>query len=346
LGGDRLRPGQVRKIGPVAGTSSDPGIPGIGAADLGEIVELPDGRQIAVFGDSFSGNNVGVGDHYRSVAVEVTGFDAHGRPLYGKILTGPIGSRRELFRMPREARKVRGVIDTLPAGTIKVGSTTYMMVVGTNQHLKPVGGSWLTEVTNDPSRGWKPVARSWRAWEPDNPLGGAPTQLSGYQGPDGDVYLAAGSFDRGMKDRFHGVTIYRVHSATITDRRTWRPWTGAGWGSPGSAPTPVTRNDFGELSFRDIDGHPVLSGFNQDSGSVEVRVGTEPAKIFTSAPMVIAHQQPGRELDHNFVFHNYGGFIVPGSTLNNLRILVSKWGEGDYHTQLFIANVAPPQQQR
>ncbi len=58
-----MKPRQVRKIGAVAGTGSDPGIPGIGAADLGEIVELPDGRMVAVFGDSFSGNNVGVGEH-------------------------------------------------------------------------------------------------------------------------------------------------------------------------------------------------------------------------------------------------------------------------------------------
>jgi hypothetical protein len=239
-------------------------------------VQLPDGRKVAIFGDSFSGNTVGVGEHYRSVAVEVTGFDAQGRPIYGRILTGPQGSGNELLSLPEEAKKIPGVVDTLPAGTLTIGNKTYMMVVGTDKDLKPVGGSWLTEVTNDPGAGWKPIAGSWRAWEPGNPLGGAPTQLSGYQGSDGKVYIAANSFDRGVNRAFHGVTMYRVDPGTITDRSTWQPWTGTSWGAPGAAAIPVTKDNFGELSFREIDGRPVLSGFNRTTGSVEVRVGVDP----------------------------------------------------------------------
>ena len=330
----------VRRIGPVAGTGSAPGIPGISAADLGEIVVLPDGRMAAVFGDSFGGDYVGVGEHYRSVAVEVTGFDTEGRPRYGHALTGPVGSGRELFPTPRSARRVRGVIDTLPAGTIRTAGATYVMVVGTDSQLKPVGGSWLAQVTSDPARGWKPVPRSWRAWEPDHPWGGAPTQLSGYQGSDGFVYIVAGSFDRGRYVRFHGLTLYRANPATVADRRTWRPWTGAGWGTPHAAPAPVSLSDHGELSFTDIDGYAVLSAFNQDTGCVEVRVATHPTDVFAVAPTVVAHQDPGRKDTHNFVFHNYGGFIVPGSTLDRLGILVSTWGHDDYNTQLFVADVA------
>ena len=55
---DPLKPGQVKDLGPVAGTGANPGIPGIGSADLAEIVELPDGRKVAIFGDSFSGNKM------------------------------------------------------------------------------------------------------------------------------------------------------------------------------------------------------------------------------------------------------------------------------------------------
>jgi Domain of unknown function (DUF4185) len=329
-----LKPGQVRKIGPVAGT---------GGADLGEIVTLPDGRKVAIFGDSFTGNTVGAGQHYRSVAVEVTGFDPQGRPIYRKILTGPEGSKNELLSLPDEATKISGVVDTLPAGTVTIGNKTYMMVVGTDKDLKPIGGSWLTEVTNDPGGGWKPIGGSWRAWEPGNRLGGAPTQLSGYQGSDGKVYIAANSFDRGSNDAFHGVRMFRVDPATITDRSTWQPWTGRGWGAPSAAPAPVSPNDFGELSFREINGRPVLSGFDRTTGSVEVRVGgTDPSKIFSAPPTVIAQQHAGQQQAPNYLFHNYGGLIVPGSTLDNLRLLVSKWGDGDYTTQLFQANVTPP----
>ena len=331
----------VRRVGPVAGTGAVPGIPGIGAADLGEIVTLPDGRMAAVFGDSFGGNNIGVGEHYRSVAVEVTGFDAQGRPRYGDVLSGPRGSRRELFRMPRSARRIPGVVDTLPAGTIRTARATYVMVVGTGPHLTPVGGSWLAGVTNRPDRGWKPVARSWRAWEPDHPLGGAPTQISGYQSSDGAVYIVAGSFDRGRHVRFHGLALYRADPASVADRRSWRPWTGARWGVPGAPPAAVNPSDHGELCFTEIDGHAVLSGFNQGTGCVEVRVATHPNGVFAAAPTVVAHQRTGHEHTHNFVFHNYGGFIVPGSTLDTLGVLVSAWDHDDYNTQLFIADVAP-----
>ncbi|GAB1811857.1 hypothetical protein [Mycobacterium sp. MUNTM1] len=47
-----LPPGAVRNLGPVAGTGANPGIPGIGAADLGEVVEDGQGHKFAVFGDS------------------------------------------------------------------------------------------------------------------------------------------------------------------------------------------------------------------------------------------------------------------------------------------------------
>jgi len=296
---------------------------------------------VAVFGDSFGGDNIGVGEHYRSVAVEVTGFDAQGRPRYGDVLSGPWGSRRELFRMPRAARRVPGVVDTLPAGTIRTARATYILVVGTDPNLKPLGGSWLVKVTNRPDRGWRPVLRSWRAWDPDHPRGGAPTQLSGYQGADGSVYIVAGSFDRGCHVRFHGLTLYRADPAGVADRRSWRPWTGAGWGVPGALPAAVSSSDHGELCFTEIDGYAVLSGFNQQTGCVEVRLATHPTEVFTVAPTVVAHQDTGREHTHNFVFHNYGGFIVPGSTLDGLSILVSAWDRDDYNTQLFIADVSP-----
>lgn len=101
-----LKPGEVRDLGPVAGTGGVPGIPGIGAADLGEVVEIPGqpGKYLAIFGDSFSGNKMGDGEHYRSVAVPVT-FDAEGHPHFGAPLTGPEGSGHELFPS-RATRKV------------------------------------------------------------------------------------------------------------------------------------------------------------------------------------------------------------------------------------------------
>ncbi|OBH29578.1 hypothetical protein A9X03_09245 [Mycobacterium sp. E1715] len=309
--------GEVRDLGPIAGTGGIPGIPGIGAADLGEIVEVPGqpGRFLAIFGDSFSGNKVGEGDHYRSVAVPVT-FDADGRPHFGAPLTGAKDSGHELFTMPAEAVKA-GIDDTLPAGTITLGDKTYMMVTGTKGNLQPAG-SWLVEVNGDPGKGWTMVPGSFRA------AGDAPTQVSGYKGSDGKVYIAADSFDRSR-----GVTMYQADPDKVFDRNSWRPWTGNAWGQAGQQATPVTTDRYGELSFREIGGKPVLSGFNVDAqgGRMEVRVGPNPTGVFGNVPTTVVAQNgdPGAP---TFLPQPYGGYIVPGSTLDDLKLLVSQWNTG------------------
>lgn len=310
-----LKPGEVRDLGPIAGTGGIPGIPGIGAADLGEVVEIPGqpGKYLAIFGDSFSGNKVGEGEHYRSVAVPVT-FDADGRPHFGAPLTGAKESGRELFPMPAEAVKA-GVNDTLPAGTITLGDKTYMMVTGTQGDLKPVA-SWLVEVNGDPGKGWAMVPGSYRA------AGDAPTQVSGYKGTDGKVYIAADSFDRSR-----GITMYRADPGNVFDRSTWQPWNGNDWGKPGQQAVQVTPNRYGELSFREIGGKPVLSGFNVDAhkGSIEVRVGSNPTEMFGANVPTTVVAQNGDPGAPKFIPQPYGGYILPGSTLDDLKLFGSQW---------------------
>jgi uncharacterized protein DUF4185 len=332
---DPLKPGEVRNLGPVAGTGASPGIPGIGAADLGEVVQLPDGRYVAIFGDSFTGDKMGEGLHHPSVAVPVT-FDDQGKPTFGTPMNLPEGvGPLQLFPPPTQAQGT----NTLPAGSIKMrDGTTYMMVAGTKD-LKPVGGSWMVEVNNNPAAGWTPIDGTYRA-----PQVGMPTQISGYQAADGNVYIAADSFDR-----THGVSMYRVSPDSVTDRSAWQPWTGDGWGTPGQTPVTVTdRNvNFGELSMREVNGQTVLSGFNASNGpgAVEVYVANDPTSLFNSGrlPTVLMQQSdPGAA---NFVPQNYGGYILPGSTLDNLRVFASQWNTTlnvPYNTQEIIANVTPP----
>lgn len=321
--------GVVRNLGPVAGTGSNPGIPGVGAADLGEVVEMPGqpGKYLAIFGDSFSGDKAYDGTHYPSVAVPVT-FDEQGRPHFGTPLTGPDG-QNVLFPPPPQAAGT----DTLPAGSIRMNDgTTYMMVAGTDK-LNPTGGSWLVKVTNDPGQGWKPIDGSWRPWTPNPPnpndpvhpgtsVTSQPTQISGFQAKDGKVYIAADSFDRSR-----GVTMYRVDPNQVTDRRAWEPWNGNGWGTAGELATvPMSPNTYGELSFREVDGKPVLSGFNSTFGTnqVEVRVADNPLEIFSSgAPTVVAHNDIGNTPIS--IRQPYGGYILPGSTLGSMNLFVSQW---------------------
>lgn len=308
--GGPLRPGEARNHGPVAGTGSDPGIPGIGAADLGEVVTLPDGKQVAIFGDAFEGDHVGADPHYRSVAVPVA-FDSEGHPHYGPPLTGPKDSGHELFTIPDYAL---GADDTLPGGTVKVGNDTYMMVVGTKNNLEPTG-SWLVKMNGDFSKPLQPVPGSWA---PASGEGARPTQISGFQSSqDGKIYIAADQFDRSR-----GVTMYQVdpsQGGSVEDRGSWKPWTGGGFGDQHDMPVPLTRPNvtFGELSFQEVEGKPVLSGFNGSTGNVELRVANDPTQIMQGVPTTV--------IDSRQVPQPYGGYIMPGSTLDNMNILASQW---------------------
>lgn len=329
-----LQPGESRSLGPVAGTGANPPIDGIGAADLGEVITLPDGSKEAILGDSYSGGKQGEGTHYPSVAVPVS-FDSQGRAHFGTPLTGPDG-KNVLFPLPPEAAAA-GANNSLPAGSITIGQHTYMMVVGTNtaEGLAPKGGSWLVKVTNDPAAGWRPVENSYRPWQsipnpnaaPGQPPlisnpNAPPTQISGYQGSDGKVYIAADGFDRQQ-----GVTMYRVDPSQVFNRDAWQPWDGQSFGGQGQPAVPVSRDFFGELSMREVDGRPVLSGFNAGTGATELYVGSGmPTEIFDVAPPTVVaaggrwdHPVPGQYPQ------NYGGYILPGSTLNNMGILVSQW---------------------
>ncbi|WP_264033297.1 DUF4185 domain-containing protein, partial [Mycolicibacillus koreensis] len=105
------------------------------------------------------------------------------------------------------------------------------------------------------------------------------TQLSGFQSSkDGMVYIAADSFAR-----TDGVSMYRVDPEHITDRGAWQPWTGNGFGTNGQAPVPLTDPEvrFSELSFQEVQGKAVLSGFNVTNGpgTVEVRVVDNPPSV-------------------------------------------------------------------
>ena len=239
-------------------------------------------------------------------------------------------------------------MNTLPAGSVRVNGTTFMLVVGTNQ-LRPEGGSWLVEVTDDPGRGWKPVKRSWR---PGNHANRGQSQISGYQGKDGKVYIVADSFDRSQR-----VTLYRSDPDTFTDRSAWQPYVqlsdgSTDWGVPGREPITISATRFGELSFREVDDVAVLSGFNVRNGpdgAVEIWVADEPTDIFSKGAMTVIMQQHDPNA-LNFVPQNYGGYIVPGSSLKFMNIFGSQWNTTNdahgipigapYNTQQVIANVS------
>lgn len=329
LTGGALPPGQSRNLGPIAGTNAPP-ISGIKGTDLGEVIEIPDGKGgkklVAIFGDSFSEDRLG-GNHYKSVAVEVKGFDEQGKPIWGDVLTGYDGEqgRAPLFPTTGLPGDVAKGPNTLPAGSIVMNNGDVYTMVAATKDLHPDGGTWFAKANGDFSNGWPPIGSSYQTAEA-SPI----SQVSGYQAKDGTTYIAANGFDRGQ-----GVTMYRVlDGVDVTDRKNWQPWTENGWGQNGQRPAPLSGQPYGEISLREVQGRPVLSGFNADTGNVEVRVGTgEPSGILDSpaTPVISGGQLP----------QPYGGYILPNSTLDRLLIMGSQWdttSNDTYHSGIFEVN--------
>ena len=128
------------------------------------------------------------------------------------------------------------------------------------------------------------------------------------------------------------VLLYRATPQTFTDRSRWQGWAsgpGGGWNKP---PTPLWPDMVGEMSARQIDGKTVLSYFNASTGNMEVRVANDPTTL-GEAPVttVVQHDDwpdPAESLPapyDNRLAQPYGGYVSPGSTLDELRIFVSQW---------------------
>ena len=216
----------------------------------------------------------------------------------------------------------------LPAGTLQVFGIDYALVANT-VNLQPLDSRLVRIDPNGPH--WPTVPGSWR---PGDWQDGNETQISGCQAPDGWVYIVADGFARD-----HTVRLYHCHAETFTDRNTWWAW-GINDGGPdwawNVAPTALSGDIFGELSLRWIDNKFVLSGFNVSTGRVEVRVADDVTQVLApNTPMtVVADQQS--------VPQNYGGYIVPGSTLDQAIILVSQWNtttNDPYNVQQFVVNL-------
>ncbi|MCV6971568.1 DUF4185 domain-containing protein [Mycobacterium bohemicum] len=315
-----LAPGQVLRIGPTAGTGTPTRDYDVGATDLCEFMEFPS-QVLQVCGDSFPGQGVGFGRGFAPIALRVDTSSVDDPA--GVRYAGVMGVRDPLLADPTPAGDSQ-----LPAGVVQVNRRNYLMVT-TAKDLAPLNSRL---VVAEPARaGWKTVPGSRR----DSSFqGGSQTQISGYydpvptpDSPSGWVYIVANSFTRS-----HPVLLYRATPQAFTDRSRWQGWAsgpGGGWNRP---PTPLWPDMVGEMCFRQIDGKAVLSYFNASTGNMEVRVANDPTQL-GDAPVttVVQHDEwpdPADSLPPPFdnrLAQPYGGYISPGSTLDELRIFVSQW---------------------
>jgi hypothetical protein len=309
------------RIGPTAGTGTPTRDYGIGATDLCEFMEFPSGI-LQVCGDSFAGQGVGFGGWYSPIAlhVETESIDDPTGVRYDRVT----GADKPLLADPRPDG-----MSQLPAGVVQINRDNYMLVT-TVKNLVPQTSRL---VKANPAQGnWPTAPNSQRdaAYE-----GGRQSQVSGYydpiptpESPSGWVYIVANNFDRSAP-----AVLYRAKPQAFTDRGSWQGWSATGgWGKP---PTPLWPDRVGEMSVRQIDGKTVLSYFNASIGNMEVRVANDPTGLSTApvTTVVFASDWPDPAEDlpppgDNRLAQPYGGYISPGSTLDELRVFISQWNTG------------------
>ncbi|HEX2213852.1 MAG TPA: DUF4185 domain-containing protein [Mycobacterium sp.] len=316
-----LAPGQVIRIGPTAGTGTPTRDYGVGATDLCEFMEFASGI-LQVCGDSFAGQGVGYGGWYSPIALHVE-TDSIDDPA-GVRYDGVTGIDKPLLAEPTPAG-----MSQLPAGVVQINRENYMMVT-TVRDLEPQS-SRLVEA--DPAQGnWPTVPDSEREAAYAE---GRQSQISGYYDPiprpdseRGWVYIVANNFDRSAP-----LVLYRATPQDFADRASWQGWSAvSGWGHP---PTPLWPDRIGEMSIRQIDGQAVLSYFNATTGNMEIRVANNPTMLGTApvTTVVVATEwpEPAEALgppENNRLAQPYGGYISPGSTLEEVRVFVSQWNTG------------------
>ena len=319
-----LAPGEVVRIGPAAGTGTPTRDYGIGATDLCVFMAFP-ADVLQVCGDSFAGQGVGFGGYYSPVAlrVDMSSVDDSGGVTY----TGVIGINEPLLADPTPPDASQ-----LPAGVVQINRQNYMLVA-TTKDLVPQS-SRLVEA--EPAQGlWRTMPGSVR--DADY-AGGQQSQISGYYDPiptaeshSGWVYIVADNFDRSQP-----MVLYRVAPENFGDRSHWQGWAPGPDGGWGKAPIALWGDQIGEISLTQIDGKSVLSYFNSTTGNMELRVADDPTAL-GSAPVttVVQHDdwpEPAETLpppQDNRLAQPYGGYISPGSTLDEVRVFVSQWHNSD-----------------
>lgn len=325
----RAADGFVGKVADVTG----PGITdrfGVTCADLGASVQTADGTLVSVFGDTFTGDRVGVGD-WRSPVVLIGSGDATHRIVYRRAGGADPGYARQLwhYRHRNTGRGLlrRGISTVIPSDLLRVGSDLYLHAIVN----RGFGNVVWTEI-------WRSTdgAASWRRLEPAVRF---PAGLHGghaqcwswdFDPDDGWVYVASTGFQRDK-----GVILRRVRPEHLADPARYVGWgyRQGRWGW-GREPTPITPpgETWGELTLRRMaTGSWVLGGFESSAYALGYRVvealTADLHRVPVQRPILgcawDAEDHPGCR-----VAQLYGGYLLPGSRLGvpgGVGLMVSQW---------------------
>ncbi|WP_053686213.1 DUF4185 domain-containing protein [Streptomyces sp. IGB124] len=284
------------------------------ATDLGIPVRTPDGRLLFVFGDTFGEARVGGGWWRSPVGLHST----TARLEEGITWSGAVGGRyaHQLWAYEHD----NPLFSTqLPSDVILLGGSLFLHV--------SVHRGWGSVL-------WSEIWRSedsgstWRhtgARFPGNAHGGLFQLLTWALGEDGYVYAYSTGYGRNGP-----LLLHRVRAGAIADPTAYEPWgyREGSWGW-GNAPTPVLEGGFGELCLRRLDGRWLLVCFNAGEVRIEAFVLDRPtADLGRAYRRTLIHGTAWGQEAGPYVAQPYGGYVVPGSRLDDLHLTVSQWRSG------------------
>jgi hypothetical protein len=282
------------------------------ATDLGIPVVTPDGRKLFVFGDTFE-HTIGDANWRSPVGLYSTTTNLAG----GVTWSGAVGgaTARQFWDYPHNNPEFSTV---LPADVITIGNRIYLYVIVNKGEIGTVVRNEIWYSDDNGSTWIDSGARIAADYD-----GGNRQLIAWGLGNDDYVYIYGTGFQRNKP-----IYLHRVRTATIADASTWEPWgwtSGGGW-NWGTPPTPVLEGEFGEMSFRPLGGKWILTWFNAGDYRMDGLIADTPTSDLTVAKRAtFLHGTSWGNEDDTHVAQLYGGYVIPGSTLDDLHLSVSQW---------------------
>jgi hypothetical protein len=301
---------------------------GVTGTDLGVSALAPDGKLVSVFGDTFSGNSVGQGDWRAPVALIGTG-DARTRIQYQAAAGAKPDYAQQLWAYVHDCEPwSRGGISTvIPSDLLVIGQTMYLHAIVN----RGFGNVIWTGIWSSDDNGV--------TWQEMGPQATFPASMDNgyaqlwswdYNPDDGWVYVVSTGFQRDK-----GIILRRVRPGDVGDGSKYSGWGWDGnqwaWDNP---PTPITppAETWGELTLRRLDsGTWILGGFLSSQYALGYRTIDSPTANLYEAPIqtpLVGSTWDAQDLANNQVAQLYGGYVLPGSTLDSpggVGLVVSQW---------------------
>ena len=284
---------------------------GFRSGDLGAMAPMGNGEFAMIFGDSFRSN---FGQGWMSPVGVVATMDEDG---FIKILR-PIDNTSEVSDMISYHRVNDSTL--IPSDVINIDGTLYLH--GTFH--APFGDVVSSNVWKSDNGGttWKQISSA-----PGNHMRGMTQLISWDKGPDGYIYATSTKFGRESP-----VYLWRFAPEDIGEPGNWdgySPLTGK-WTKHAE---PILKDDVkaGEMCLRYIDGHWVLVMFNEESEDVEVRISETLERDWDDVRVAKIARNGSWDNEQTPLNWSqpYGGYIVPGSHLDDMDIVVSQWKTSD-----------------